>query len=302
MPISSELSQYLCNRIKTYKNMKGKVLATMMMCIALMATAQVKVMNPDDYKAGKAIDKVRYRIHYDMKYVNDTTLLDSLSHYISKTEAMRLDIGEQGITSFYSYICWRSDSIVGEAYKRGERSFQTKGEIGWKLFKHYPKRGEYAWLDGISTERYVCTEKAEEPTWTIVADSTAEVIGNPCQLAVTDFRGRRWYAWYTDDIPISEGPWKLCGLPGLILRAYDEQRQYEFECTGMKPVTQDTAIEYKGEKYDAIDKQTLEKLYRRYYSDPVGYVTSNPNIKVIVKDEYGNQIKMPAKPYNPIER
>ena len=35
-----------------------------------------------------------------------------------------------------------------------------------------------------------------------------------CQKAECDFRGRRWEAWFAPEIPVSEGPWKLKGLPG----------------------------------------------------------------------------------------
>ena len=33
-----------------------------------------------------------------------------------------------------------------------------------------------------------------------------------CKKATTNFRGRYWEVWYTEDIPISQGPWKLCGI------------------------------------------------------------------------------------------
>jgi GLPGLI family protein len=200
---------------------------------------------------------------------------------------------------------------VGEAYKRGERSFQTKGEIGWKLFKHYPKRGEYAWLDGISTERYVCTEKAEEPTWTIVADSTAEVIGNPCQLAVTDFRGRRWYAWYTDDTPISEGPWKLCGLPGLIVEAVSDDGIHRFTLTELQHATapifyETNAITVKTSEEKLIKNRNKTFGNRLYPKDSHYYIANLQSVDVVYVDEgaiiNGTFVNDKAHVYMPLEK
>lgn len=54
-------------------------------------------------------------------------------------------------------------------------------------------------------------------------------IGNfNCQKATTTFRGRKYEAWYASEISVSNGPWKLQGLPGLILEAQTEDRQYVY--------------------------------------------------------------------------
>jgi GLPGLI family protein len=47
--------------------------------------------------------------------------------------------------------------------------------------------------------------------------------GIPCLKAVTWFKGRGYTAWYAPTITINDGPWKLGGLPGLILEAYDDE-------------------------------------------------------------------------------
>lgn len=54
-------------------------------------------------------------------------------------------------------------------------------------------------------------------------------IGNyNCKSATTEFRGRRYVAWYTEKIPLSVGPWKFNGLPGLILKVEDEAGEVKF--------------------------------------------------------------------------
>ncbi len=42
-----------------------------------------------------------------------------------------------------------------------------------------------------------------------------------CYKAEANFRGRHYIAWYSPSIPISDGPWKFNGLPGLIMEVQD---------------------------------------------------------------------------------
>ena len=133
-------------------------------------------------------------------------------------------------------------------------------------------------------------------------DSSAVILGYPCALAVATYKGRTWYAWYTEDIPLDAGPWKLGGLPGLILRAYDARRHYVFDASGMEEAVPRTLIYYKGVKYEPVSRKTLNDIYRRYYADPVGYITNNPKVKVTIRDKQGNELPGPKdEPYNPIE-
>ena len=80
-----------------------------------------------------------------------------------------------------------------------------------------------------------------------------------CQKAECDFRGRRWEAWFTPEIPVSEGPWKLKGLPGLILYARDTTGQYSFEAVSVT----DSPEPFYDYVYEHESRTTYRK-FKRY--------------------------------------
>lgn len=55
------------------------------------------------------------------------------------------------------------------------------------------------------------------------------ILNYNCQEAKINFYGRNYTAWYTTDIPVSDGPYKFSGLPGLILEVYDENDHFHYK-------------------------------------------------------------------------
>jgi GLPGLI family protein len=55
-----------------------------------------------------------------------------------------------------------------------------------------------------------------------------------CFKATTTYKGRGYTAWYCPSIPIPNGPWKLGGLPGLIIEVYEDQKDLYFLLSGIR--------------------------------------------------------------------
>ncbi|MCZ2084551.1 MAG: GLPGLI family protein [Flavobacteriales bacterium] len=59
-----------------------------------------------------------------------------------------------------------------------------------------------------------------------ISDEQETLLNYPCKIAYTEFRGRKYKAWFTTEIPESIGPWKFFGLPGLILKVHDVDEEF----------------------------------------------------------------------------
>lgn len=178
-------------------------------------------------------------VHYTRTEVYDTLYRDSLFF----KDEMMLRIGRTK-TMFCNVKRFYQDSLSKanpDAYwammhteidKGNPNVFATLG--GHKrsyLYKDHSKN-QITEVDYFDMTPWRYKEDIEIPVWEI-EDGTKIILGYECNKALTDFRGRRWTAWFTPDIPLQEGPWKLCGLPGLILEAYDVERDYVFEGCGL---------------------------------------------------------------------
>lgn len=288
---------------KIRKHMKQNVMFLACMLLSLAAWPQgVTVYTAADAARGDSIDRVKYEVVYDLR-----GMVPAVPDSIVYDERMLLQIGERA-SAFYSYAAYQVDSMVAEQIKRRDNlNIRYTAKVNWRLYKNCPTAGKTVFLDRVANDRYVVEEDEELPAWSLVADSAKEVLGYQCHLAVAAYKGRTWSAWYTDDIPIDNGPWKLQGLPGLILQAYDEGREFVFTAVGMMSVATGKTLEYKGKSFTPIDRKSLNKIYKRYYADAIGYTLmsypSSSRSSIKITDGEGNELKhSKPMPYNLIER
>ena len=126
------------------------------------------------------------------------------------------------------------------------------------------EKGKFTTYSTVFGSHYLITEDITIPEWTMYEDSTITVLGMKCKKATTNFRGRYWEVWYTEEIPISQGPWKLCGLPGMILKANSPKfmliEAISIKNKNLEPVTFYNYLNYK---YAPIDRmEYLKKVHK----------------------------------------
>lgn len=114
-----------------------------------------------------------------------------------------------------------------------------------------------------SLEFGVYTEPLGEIQWEI-SDSTKTVLGYNCVMATANYHGRDWTAWFAPDIPLQEGPWKLTGLPGLILEASESTGQHSFEVTGLEASNKEIVPIYPYQQYDKMSRIEMLRQLRNY--------------------------------------
>lgn len=215
----------------------------------------------------------------DLSYLRCSYRLHALKDTVEKTsfpeQIFILQIG-QNVSKYYSLHTAVFDSIAAD--KEGSRQMREsvnlilqkyevtgkidKSSFGYKrgstrnIYKNYPK-GKMTVSEILTTSHFVYEDSLNAQKWEIT-DSVKIVLGYECQKATTYFRGRNWIAWFAPDIPIDNGPWKLMGLPGLIMEAYDTNKHYDYLITGLE--YKESPIIYHSHKYKIHASGYTEKM------------------------------------------
>lgn len=104
----------------------------------------------------------------------------------------------------------------------------------------------------------------------ILEDVTKQINGYSCKSATLDYGGRQWKAWYTLEVPISSGPYKFQGLPGLIVKISDATGSYDFELEKIKKVSKKTLekfLHYKTlSERTIVDRKSFNQFKYDFYS------------------------------------
>lgn len=132
---------------------------------------------------------------------------------------------------------------------------------------------KYTYYDNSGLEKYVYEEPVAELGWEI-GDSTKTILGYECVMASVNYHGRRWTAWFSPEIPVIAGPWKLTGLPGLILEATADGNQYSFIATGIQQTDKHITPIYLANDYEKTDRIKFLRARRSFLDNPLGKINA----------------------------
>lgn len=219
------------------------------------------------------IEPTLLECEYYKRAVTDT--LDRENDF--KAGYARLRIGKNTSMFYYTKrLHWDSLSLAPnsiEIFLEDSRKTGGKGlssPFKEYIYKNFPEN-KVTVFNHFALMHWTYEEEWEKPQWEL-KDSTKVILEYPCQLAVSHYRGRTWYAWFTFDIPISEGPWKLCGLPGLILEAFDKDKDYSFTATGLsnsKEIQPVGIYDFSEFKWAKTTRQKYNEIrYKELHTDP----------------------------------
>lgn len=163
-----------------------------------------------------------------------------------------------------SYYVTAKDSLENSDYANSEKIFLNEEGGGGTIYNGMAvspqgdqvvnnKKEKKMYSSFIYWKKmYYVKEEAIIFDWKIT-NETKKIGSFKCKKATTKFRGRNYIAWFAPEIPVSYGPWKLNGLPGLILEAYDTFKVANWyfksvEYPTNKKVKVDNIRKSKGEK------------------------------------------------------
>ncbi|MDD3004388.1 GLPGLI family protein [Flavobacterium sp.] len=118
---------------------------------------------------------------------------------------------------------------------------------------------------------YIVRETISKINWAIIPEY--KIIGNlKAQKAIGVFRGRKYTAWFTNEIPVNFGPWKFNGLPGLILEISDDKNEVAFFAKSFNIPFDNCSKIFNDIKFDANSEKVTLPQYLKLESAEVDEV------------------------------
>ena len=178
-----------------------------------------------------------------------------------------------------------------------------------QVWTNYPE-GQVTVRDAIPPSIYETQEKRKTIKWTL-SDDTLTVGGYLCKTAMCQLHGRKWTVRYAEEIPTTAGPWKLCGLPGLIVEAVSDDGTHRFSLTELQHATapifyETNAITVKTSEEKLIKNRNKTFGNRLYPKDSHYYIANLQSVDVVYVDEgsiiNGTFVNDKAHVYMPLEK
>jgi len=199
-----------------------------------------------------------------------------------------LDITNKNRSVYQDYTVISQDSITkveiesmqkAGVYKDLSKSLKTP-KFSARIHKSYPSmKIEYVdkVANGMTPVNIAYTEDLKL-NWKIL-DEKQKIGEYNTQKATTEFGGRKWTAWFSSDIPFQDGPYKFWGLPGLIVKIEDADKDYSWVLQGNKKINEynefsymETLAQATGGKPKELTREKFDKTFNEFKKDPFASV------------------------------
>ena len=259
-----------------------------------------KAMKSDTI-AKKILDRTTYRIFYSYDHQKDPQ--DAKSRVRSLT---LLQIGNK-YNRFMDYFKYRMDSVNDVSVKKKLPVVQLMPmltNIGRQIkfrpsvIQNRVERKCITQQNIVLSEIYQYEEATPKIQWEMLKGDTI-ISGYKCKKAKATFRGRKYIAWYSQDVEMPFGPYKFGGLPGLIFCLYDVEKHYIFTLNGLEKIKYYDPIYLWTRKVIKTTREDAQKIHKNFCADPVKALFNSGKDINIPKE---TQATVQPLPYNPIER
>lgn len=224
------------------------------------------------------------------EYDKQRTVVDS-----SRVTGMYFLSIDQEKSFFFSEAEYISDSIIHHAKENGKRpDFKLLPDDLLESFiiKHRNEKSITFYSNGFMENEFEYTE-IPDFKWEIT-NETKNILGYKTIMAIGTYAGRDYKAYFTDKIPVAEGPYKFFGLPGLILEIGDTENLHHFIVKGLELA--------KTQKTVDLTKTKFVKTTRRKYFELRKQLGENPMQRMIAlisstgitetTDKNGNKVNL----------
>lgn len=171
-------------------------------------------------------------------------------------------------------------------------SFNAPNISSEELFL-FPRDKKIIRVDKIGMTDYLIPEDFPLINWQI-SDETKVIGGYTCQLAKGSFGGRKYAVWFTTELPFPYGPWKLHGLPGLILQASDSKNEVLFNYAGFDKNENNKLTIVLPKDAVTTNLRDFAKAKaahdKNFMSNWKNTLPANAKAKIVLKDQSGREL------------
>jgi len=260
-------------------------------------------------------EPVLYNVVYEFKYVRDlsqknnplvTNMILSLGKESSRYCSEKM-YNERNAAAQKKEIQPASTSLASTVVTGGP--MLTVGKAGVIISEEIVKNRANATLETsghIAFKTYYVPENLPKIDWSL--QNEKKVIGTyNCQKATGKYAGRTYEVWFTTELPFADGPYKLNGLPGLILEGQDATGEvvFTFKEVRQSAGQNDVVSSYlKSQSSIKAAPKDYNRSREAFTTDPESATLALfPDARIFVRniDMPDEHVVNKVKKYNPIE-